>query len=63
MARAGRLAHAGNVDAAVEIVRRALAEAPPGSSGWILILDPLLRVLDHRDAWASALATIHDRAL
>lgn len=63
MARAGRLVHAGNVDAAVDIIERTLVDAPPGSTGWVLILDPLLCVLSHRDLWARALGTIHERAL
>jgi DNA-binding winged helix-turn-helix (wHTH) protein len=41
----------------------ALAVASPGSAGWQMPIDPLIDALGHVDAWAQALAMLHDRAL
>ncbi len=62
MARAALLAHAGDVPTAVATVHAALKAAPPGNTGWRLPADPLLRVWEHRDAWAPVLATVNARA-
>jgi tetratricopeptide (TPR) repeat protein len=62
IARAARMVHAGNVQTAVSIVTAALTAAPPGNGGWLLPIEPLLRVGQYRDAWAPALAALHLRA-
>ena len=62
VARAARLVHAGDVQDAVPVVCAALNAAPPGNGGWLLPLEPLLRVVHAQDAWAPALAVLHLRA-
>lgn len=53
----------GDVNSAAALVSEALAAAPPGSAGWRLPLEPLLRVDDTPDAWATVLATVRQRAM
>lgn len=62
MARAARLAGAGDLSGAVASVTAALAAAPPGNGGWLLPIEPLLGVRHARNAWAPALAALHVRA-
>jgi tetratricopeptide (TPR) repeat protein len=62
MARAARLVHANRIADAVPLVSAALAAALPGNSGWLLPVEPLLRVGHARDAWVPALAVLHLRA-
>ena len=62
VARAARLVHANRVSDAVPTVSAALTAAPPGNGGWLLAVEPLLRVGHHPDAWAPALAVVHLRA-
>ncbi len=62
MARAARLAHAGDRTAAVDIILSALQTAPPGNAGWLVPIEPLLRVWDHRELWTSVLAALRARA-
>ena len=62
MARAARLVHANDTSNAVPVVCAALAAAPPGNGGWLLAIEPLLRVAHAPDAWAPALAVLHLRA-
>jgi DNA-binding winged helix-turn-helix (wHTH) protein/Flp pilus assembly protein TadD len=47
---------------AARVYREAVAQAPPGSAGWLLAVEPLLNPLAHRDAWGDALALIAIRA-
>lgn len=54
----GRLVHAHDVSTAVPLVSAALAAAPPGNGGWLLPVEPLLRVGRVHDAWAPALAVV-----
>jgi hypothetical protein len=42
---------------------RALETAPPGSSGWLLPIEPLLNVAAHPDTWTRALARLRNRAV
>src|SRR5262249_37268124 len=50
-------------DAATKI-DRALAEAPPGTSdGWLIPVDPFLRVHAAPEAWTHVLARLRSRAL
>jgi DNA-binding winged helix-turn-helix (wHTH) protein len=46
-----------------QIVERALAEAPPGSSGWLLPVEPFLNVHAASSAWAPALGRLGKRAM
>jgi tetratricopeptide (TPR) repeat protein len=62
MARAAVLVHGSDVPAAVAMVHAALKAAPPGNTGWGIPIDPLLRVWEHRAAWAPVLETLHLRA-
>ena len=62
IARAARLVHANAVSNAVPVVCAALAAAPPGNGGWLLAIEPLLRVAHAPDAWVPALAVLHLRA-
>jgi hypothetical protein len=62
IARAARLVHANDVAHAVPLVSATLAAAPPGNGGWLLPVEPLLRVGHPHDAWAPALAVLHLRA-
>jgi len=43
-------------------VQQACSDAPPGSQGWLLPIDPLLRVYTNEAAWAGALALLRTRA-
>ena len=56
------LAFAGKHSDAASIVDEALAEAPPGNAGWLLPVEPMLRVSAHPDIWAPALARLRARA-
>ncbi len=62
VARAARLMHANRVSDAVPIVSAALSAAPRGNGGWLLAVEPLLRLGYHPDVWAPALAVVHLRA-
>jgi hypothetical protein len=46
-----------------QLVERALSEAPPGSSGWLLPVEPLLNVHAAPAAWAPALGRLGKRAM
>jgi DNA-binding winged helix-turn-helix (wHTH) protein/tetratricopeptide (TPR) repeat protein len=48
---------------AAAVCEAALAAAPPGSAGWRLPIEPLLRAGAHRDAWIAALDRVRDRAV
>jgi hypothetical protein len=56
------LAFAGKHSDAAVIVDQALAAAQPGNAGWLLPVEPMLRVSAHPDIWASALARLRARA-
>jgi tetratricopeptide (TPR) repeat protein len=60
--KAALLALRGDDVAAAAMVHRALTEAPAGSAGWLLPVEPLLHVTAHPDAWASALERLRARA-
>jgi hypothetical protein len=46
----------------MRMLQAALEAAPPGSSGWLIPLDPLLGVMDHPELSAALLGTLADRA-
>jgi len=62
VALAAVLVHAGDVAAAAALVLRALEAAPPGSAGWTIPIDPLLRVKDAPDVWRDVLGLLRERA-
>lgn len=47
---------------AASMCGEAFAHADPGSTGWLLAVEPLLCPIAHRDAWATTLAILRDRA-
>ena len=47
---------------AARIYGDAVAQAPPGSVGWLLPVEPLLHPLGHREIWDAALTMIRVRA-
>lgn len=62
MARAALRVAVGDVEGAVDIAAAALDAAPPGNAGWLIPLDPLLRVQQTRAPWTRALAKLSARA-
>jgi DNA-binding winged helix-turn-helix (wHTH) protein/Flp pilus assembly protein TadD len=62
MARAAWLVDQGDAPGAAALIGFALAAAPPGNTGWLVPIEPLLRVSDHPDVWAPVLALLHARA-
>jgi Flp pilus assembly protein TadD len=63
MAHATLLVSDRQTGAAVTLVNDALTSAPPGNAGWLLPIEPLLRVYEARTPWAAALRTLRMRAL
>ena len=62
MVRAVQLAWTGRPIDAASVIGQALAVAPPGNAGWLLPVEPLLRVNDAPTVWASPLARLATRA-
>jgi hypothetical protein len=63
LAEAVRHALRGDHQAAAGIVDRTLAAAPEGTSaGWVLPVEPILRVWAHPDIWAPVLTRLRTRA-
>ena len=62
MAHAAVRVSIGQVQEAVDSVQAALQNAPPGNTGWLIPLDPMLRVSDSHDVWSEVLATLRLRA-
>jgi tetratricopeptide (TPR) repeat protein len=62
MLKAADLVGHGRHAEAAQIVERSLASAPAGSAGWLLPIEPLLRVADHPHVWVRALALLRNRA-
>ena len=62
IAEAIPLVLSGDTAGAAAHVRQACADAPPGSQGWLLPLDPLLQATAHEAEWSGALALIRTRA-
>jgi DNA-binding winged helix-turn-helix (wHTH) protein len=60
--RAAACVLAGATTDAARIVEEALTRAAPGSAGWTLPIEPLLRVNDAPDLWQTALARMRARA-
>jgi hypothetical protein len=49
--------------AAAGLIADALMLAPPGSTGWMIPIDPLLGVAREPAVWARVLAVLRERAL
>jgi tetratricopeptide (TPR) repeat protein len=62
MARAAILVHVGRADAGADLCHRALAASPPGNAGWLLPIDPLLRVARDTTPWTRVLDLLRRRA-
>jgi len=60
--RAVQLMFAGAHADAARLVDDALANAPAGNAGWLLPLEPLLRVTASPGIWAQALTRLRTRA-
>lgn len=61
-ARAALLVAHGDAPAAAAVVDAAIAAAPPGNSGWTLLVEPLLDIARHPGVWDRALARVRMRA-
>jgi len=53
---------AGDYAAAGKLIDGALAFAPPGNAAWLLPVEPLFDVSQHRSAWSGALTRLRQRA-
>jgi uncharacterized protein HemY len=62
IARAALLVSDGDIAGAVTTVSDALMVTPAGNSGWLIPIEPLLRVWERREAWAPVLAMLRERA-
>jgi DNA-binding winged helix-turn-helix (wHTH) protein/Tfp pilus assembly protein PilF len=62
MCRAARAVIDGDRHEAARLVDEALAAAPPGGSGWLLPIEPVLHVAGAPDVWAAALGRLRARA-
>lgn len=62
MVRAQRQAVTGHPDAALERLQQLLREAPPGSAGWTIPIDPLLGSIRTRPGYAALLDALAARA-
>ena len=60
--RAVQLVLSGAPGEASVIVHEALANAAPGSAGWLLPVEPILRALDDPALWGPALSRVRNRA-
>lgn len=59
---AGELVARGELDAALQTLSRLLTDAPPGSAGWSLPIEPFLAPLRHLPAFETLLAALSARA-
>ena len=50
------------VAGAVKAVHDALTVAPRRNNGWLIPIEPLLRVWEHHETWAPGRAMLRDRA-
>jgi tetratricopeptide (TPR) repeat protein len=62
MGHAAELAMRGGHSDAALLVDRALRDAPAGNAGWVLPIEPLLRVHAQPEVWGRPLALLRDRA-
>jgi hypothetical protein len=62
IAHAAGLALGGAAADAARLIDEALAKAPDGNAGWLLPIEPLLRVHLQRTLWTAPLARLHARA-
>jgi len=62
-ANAAALIRKGGADEAAARIERTLAEAPPGNTGWLLPVEPLLNVAADPARWSRALASLRSRSI
>jgi DNA-binding winged helix-turn-helix (wHTH) protein len=62
VAQGARLVAMDDAQAAARLVARALEAAPPGNAGWLIPIEPLLRVREAPDLWKPVLQLLCDRA-
>jgi DNA-binding winged helix-turn-helix (wHTH) protein len=62
-AEAAALALNGDADQAAARIDRALEQAPPGNTGWLLPVEPLLNVAANPQRWSRALARLRVRSV
>ena len=60
--RAALIATTGAPDEGAPLLNEALSSAPPGSAGWTLPVEPLLKVAAHEHAFSLVLARLRTRA-
>ena len=60
--RAALIATTGAPDEGAPLLNEALSNAPPGSAGWTLPVEPLLKVAAHEHAFSLVLARLRTRA-
>jgi tetratricopeptide (TPR) repeat protein len=53
----------GDGDRAAARIERALEQAPPGNTGWLVPVEPLLNVVAHPARWSRALARLRSRSV
>jgi DNA-binding winged helix-turn-helix (wHTH) protein/cytochrome c-type biogenesis protein CcmH/NrfG len=63
LAKAAALNLRGDGDRAAVLVERELEQAPPGNTGWLLPVEPLLNVVAHPARWSRALARLRVRSV
>lgn len=63
MAQAAIQSARGDAESAARPLYQALCAAPPGSTGWMTPIDPLLDVRKNQASWARFLAMLRSRAL
>ena len=62
LARAALRVDAGDLPGAVLVITSALRAAPPGGTGWLIPIEPLLRVWERPDAWTDVITLLQTRA-
>ena len=62
MMRAGERVVSGHPDEAIQVLGQLLVEAPAGSAGWIIPIEPLFEPLRTRPAFRQVLQTLATRA-
>jgi hypothetical protein len=62
-AEAAALALKGDGHQAAARIERALEAAPPGNTGWVLPVEPLLNVAANPERWSRALARLRIRSV
>ncbi|MEQ1759293.1 MAG: hypothetical protein ABL986_13300 [Vicinamibacterales bacterium] len=61
--KATRLALQHRHSEAARLCREAIVNAPPGGSGWLIPVDPLLNISAHPETWAATMFALRQRAM